>query len=466
MTPEQGALEAPAALNLDRCAWRDRYATVRSRSLELAAPLSAEDQQIQSMPDVSPTKWHLAHITWFFETFLLGPHLSGYQPFDPAFGYLFNSYYEQVGERHPRPRRGLLSRPPLAAVHAYRAHVDATMDRLIAGADEAQWAAIAPLVELGLNHEQQHQELILMDIKHVLWCNPLAPAYAPGPALSAPSTPSSPGLSRGSNGADGGTAWMAGTGPAMTVKSEARAAKLEWLDFDGGLVEIGHEGPGFAFDNEGPRHRLWLEPYRLASRLSTCGEYLAFIEDGGYRRPELWLSDGWASVQAEGWIAPLYWRQADAGWSIFTLAGPRPLDPDEPVSHLSYYEADAFARWCGARLPTEGEWETAAAACAHPADKNLAGLGLFHPRPAHGGGLQQMIGDLWEWTMSPYVAYPRYRPPEGAVGEYNGKFMSGQMVLRGGAAVTPDDHIRISYRNFFPPAARWAFSGVRLAADA
>jgi ergothioneine biosynthesis protein EgtB len=375
-------------------------------------------------------------VTWFFETFLLGPQLAGYQPFDPVFGYLFNSYYEQVGERHPRPRRGLLSRPSLDQVHAYRAHVDQAMDRLVGEAGEARWAAIAPLVELGLNHEQQHQELILMDIKHVLSCNPLLPAYAHNPLI-----------------------------PATAGSHERNGC--EWLDFDGGLVEIGHDGSGFAFDNEGPRHRLWLEPYRLASRLATCGEYLAFIDDGGYRRPEIWLSDGWASVQSESWTSPLYWRQDEGGgWSIFTLAGPRPLDPDEPVSHLSYYEADAFARWSLARLPTEGEWESAAAICAHPVDKNLAGAGLFHPRLAAGSGLQQMIGDVWEWTMSPYTAYPRYRPPEGAVGEYNGKFMSGQMVLRGGAAVTPDDHIRISYRNFFPPAARWAFSGVRLAADA
>jgi ergothioneine biosynthesis protein EgtB len=435
MTPELGAL-APAALKIaDREGWRLRFAEVRAQSLVLAAPLSAEDQQIQSMPDVSPTKWHLAHVTWFFETFLLKPSLAGYAEFDPAYGFLFNSYYEQVGERHPRPRRGLLSRPPLENVHAYRAHVDAAMDRLIASAGEAGWAALAPLVELGLNHEQQHQELILMDIKHVFWSNPLLPAYMQDPHIPA----------------------KAGT-------------QLEWLDFYGGLVEVGHGGPGFAFDNEGPRHKTWLEPFRLASRLSTCREYLGFIEDGGYRRPELWLSDGWAAVLAEGWTSPLYWRRAEdgQGWSIFTLSGLRELDPAEPVSHLSYYEADAFARWSQARLPTEQEWESAAQStpAAAPADRNLAGAGLYHPRPAPGPGVQQMIGDLWEWTMSPYVAYPRYRAPEGAVGEYNGKFMSGQMVLRGGAAVTPDDHIRMSYRNFFPPAARWAFSGVRLAADA
>ena len=441
---------------------------MRARSLELAAPLTAEDQQVQSMPDVSPTKWHLAHVTWFFETFLLGPRLAEYQAFDPAFAYLFNSYYEQVGERHPRPLRGLLSRPTLEAVHAYRAHVDQAMDRLIAGASPSTWAEIEPLVELGLNHEQQHQELILMDIKHVLWSNPLAPAYS-----SARSSPSGGSPAEGREGGSHAPAsGLQPPSPASPVLPPMggdlpAAPKLEWLDFDGGLVEVGHDGAGFAFDNEGPRHKLWLEPFRLASRLSTCGEYLGFIADGGYARPELWLSDGWAAVRAEGWSAPLYWRQAeDGGWIIFTLAGPKQLDPDEPVSHLSYYEADAFARWCGARLPTEGEWESAAVRATSAADTNLADARLYHPRRASEHGLQQMIGDVWEWTMSPYVAYPRYRPPEGAVGEYNGKFMSGQMVLRGGAAVTPDDHVRISYRNFFPPAARWAFSGVRLAADA
>ena len=430
MTADASAPAAPDARTDERDAWRARFDTVRDGSLRLAAPLSAEDQQIQSMPDVSPTKWHLAHVTWFFETFLLGPHLKGYRPFDPAFAYLFNSYYEQVGERHPRPERGLLSRPSLRQVLAYRAHVDEAMGRLVSEAPEAAWARIRSLVELGLNHEQQHQELILMDIKHVFWTNPLKPAYVP----------SSP-------------------------RTSGAAAPLEWLDFDGGLVEVGHDGSGFAFDNEEPRHKVWIEPYRLASRLATCGEYLGFIEDGGYRRPELWLSDGWAAVGREGWSCPLYWLEADeGGWEIFTLSGKRPLDPAEPVAHLSYYEADAFARWSGVRLPTEAEWE--AAALSETADGQLAGRRRYHPAPARGAGLQQMIGDLWEWTMSPYVAYPRYSPPEGAVGEYNGKFMSGQMVLRGGAAVTPEDHVRITYRNFFPPAARWAFSGVRLAADA
>jgi ergothioneine biosynthesis protein EgtB len=414
--------------------------------------LSAEDQQVQSMPDVSPTKWHLAHVTWFFETFLLQPRLAGYAAFDEAFAYLFNSYYEQVGDRHPRPQRGLLSRPSLGHVHAYRAHVDAAMDRLIASAPAKVWAQIEPLLELGLNHEQQHQELILMDIKHVLHCNPLAPSYLPPPAPAGVS--------------EAHAKWIVGSGPAMPggEADATKAVPLEFLDFDGGLVEIGHGGAGFAFDNEGPRHKVWLEPFRLASRLATCGEYLAFIEDGGYAKAELWLSDGWASVQAQGWNAPLYWRPADEGWAIFTLGGLKPLQPDEPVSHLSYYEADAFARWSNARLPSEAEWEKGAEAVV--GEPNLAGLGLYHPRPARSEGLVQMIGDLWEWTVSPYVAYPRYRPPPGAVGEYNGKFMSGQMVLRGGAAVTPDDHIRSTYRNFFPPAARWAFSGVRLAADA
>jgi ergothioneine biosynthesis protein EgtB len=419
----------PAATPARRGAWIERFRQVREQSLRLAAPLSAEDQQIQSMPDVSPTKWHLAHVTWFFETFLLEPALPGYRRFDPAYGYLFNSYYEQVGERHPRPQRGLLSRPALEEVLAYRAHVDAATTALIETAAAPDWARLEPLLELGLNHEQQHQELILMDIKHVFWSSPLRPAYKPAPA-AAP-----------------------GTAPA-----------LAFVDFDGGLVEIGHDGTGFAFDNESPRHRVWLEPFRLAGRLSTCGEYLAFIEDDGYARPELWLSDGWSAVQHEGWTAPLYWSGQDGGRSVFTLSGTRPLDPAEPVCHLSYYEADAFARWSDRRLPSEAEWELASARAAQ--DGRLADGGLFHPRPAQGPGLTQMIGDLWEWTGSPYVAYPRYRPPAGAVGEYNGKFMSGQMVLRGGAAVTPAGHVRPTYRNFFPPGARWAFSGVRLAQDA
>jgi len=397
--------------------------------MALTAPLSAEDQQIQSMPDVSPTKWHLAHTSWFFETFLLGPSLPGYVPFDPAYGFLFNSYYEAVGARWPRPERGLLSRPSLDDIHAYRAHVDAAMARLIASARD--WPALEPLVELGLNHEQQHQELILMDIKHVFSLNPLAPAYAPARARAAQPAPS-----------------------------------LKWARFEGGLVEIGHSGQGgFAFDNEGPRHKTWLEPFAIANRLSTCGEYLQFIEDGGYARPELWLSEGWAAVQHEGWAAPLYWHLGEAAQRlIFTLEGLRRLDPAEPVCHLSFFEADAFARWSGHRLPTEAEWEHASAAARSVSSPAPA---AFHPSPALPiSGLQQMTGEVWEWTGSPYMPYPRYRPAAGAIGEYNGKFMSSQMVLRGGACVTPAGHARPTYRNFFPPAARWAFSGVRLADDA
>jgi ergothioneine biosynthesis protein EgtB len=414
-----------------------RYAAVRAHTLQLTRPLSAEDQQIQSMPDVSPTKWHLAHTSWFFETFLLGPALPGYRPFHELYGFLFNSYYETVGPRWSRPERGLLSRPSLEDVLAYRRYIDDGMARLLATAPADPWEELEPLVELGLNHEQQHQELILMDIKHVLSLSPLSPAYLE-PHAAAP---------------------------------EGKTASLEWRLFDGGLVEIGHDGAGFAFDNEGPRHRLWLEPFQLASRLSTCGEYLAFIQDGGYRRPELWLSEGWSTLQREGWRAPLYWREDDLGaFSLFTLHGERPLDPAEPVAHLSFYEADAFARWSGRRLPTEAEWETAVASVQGvTADRFGSSLSdaAFHPRPAAPiSGLQQTSDELWQWTASAYGPYPRYRPASGAIGEYNGKFMSGQMVLRGGCVATPEGHARPTYRNFFPPAARWAFSGVRLADDA
>ena len=410
--------------------WRllGRFRDIRQFTEHLAAPLSPEDQTVQSMPDVSPTKWHLAHTTWFFETFLLQAFARGYQAFHPGFGYLFNSYYEAVGARHPRPLRGLLSRPGVAEIAAYRRHVTAAMERLIETADTARWSSIAPLLELGLNHEQQHQELLLMDIKHVLSCNPLLPAYRPD--------------NDGERGA---------------------APALSWLEFDGGLQQLGHDGLGFAFDNELPRHRVWHEGYRLASRAVTCGEYLAFIEDGGYADPRWWLSDGWAAVQGEGWRAPLYWQRGDAGWSVFTLNGAKPLDAAEPVSHVSLFEAAAFAKWAGKRLPSEAEWERAAAGVA--LDGNLADRDRFHPQAAAGDGLTQMIGDVWEWTRSPYSPYPGYREPPGAVGEYNGKFMSGQMVLRGGAAVTPPGHIRITYRNFFPPAARWPFTGIRLAED-
>jgi ergothioneine biosynthesis protein EgtB len=414
-------------------ALRDRFAAIRRDSERLAADLTPEDQTIQSMPDVSPTKWHLAHTTWFFETFLLTPFDDGYRAFDPAFAYLFNSYYEAVGPRHPRPERGLLSRPSVAEIGRYRAHVDAGIARLIDQAGEARWRELAPLLELGLQHEQQHQELILMDIKHVFSVNPLLPAYYQPPQAE-PGPPAAEG----------------------------------WREFPGGLAEIGHFGNGFCFDNETPRHRVWLEPFRIALLPVSCGEYGDFIADGGYHRPEFWLSDGWATVCREGWEAPLYWRRREESWSIFTLAGERPLSADEPVCHVSFYEADAFAKWRGKRLPSEAEWEVAAAEV--PLSGNLADSRHYHPLPARGdaaadGLPRQMIGDVWEWTASPYTPYPRFRPERGAIGEYNGKFMSNQMVLRGGAAVTPAGHIRASYRNFFPPSARWAFAGLRLAED-
>ena len=406
-----------------------RFAAIRRFSEELAAPLSPEDQTVQSMPDVSPTKWHLAHTTWFFETFILARFDPAYRPFNPRYGYLFNSYYEAVGERHPRPQRGLLSRPGVADILAYRHHVDHAIGDLLARDDRAPNTELRELLELGLNHEQQHQELILMDIKHVLSVNPLRPVYQSAPGRAA--------------------------GPIRS---------MNWAPFEGGLVEIGHAGNGFAFDNEGPRHRVWLEPFALATRLVTSGEFLHFMEDDGYRRPELWLSEGWATVMSRGWTAPSYWEDVGGRWHIFTLAGQRPVAMDEPVCHVSFYEAAAYAKWAGKRLPTEAEWEHAAATV--PLQGHLADGRTFHPAPAPDGpGLQQMIGDVWEWTASPYVAYPRYRAPEGAIGEYNGKFMANQMVLRGGAAVTPPGHIRITYRNFFPPDARWMFSGIRLAED-
>lgn len=405
-----------------------RYRDVRAMTDLLAAPLSPEDQVVQSMPDASPTKWHRAHTTWFFETFLLQPSLAGYREFHPEFRYLFNSYYNTVGAQFSRPDRGVISRPGVREVAEYRAHVDAAMDRLLSGSPDAD---VLALVELGLNHEQQHQELLLMDIKHVLAQNPLRPAYEPAVPLD----------------------------PAPPTRDVAAS----WVEHPGGLVAIGHDDAGFAYDNEGPRHETWLHPFALSSRPVTNGDWLEFIEDGGYRQPEHWLSDGWATVTEQGWEAPLYWSRQDGGWEVFTLTGQRPVDPAEPVCHVSYYEADAFARWAGARLPTEFEWE-AVAASAEPDGNFLApGTGL-HPRPADGvSGLVQLFGDVWEWTSSAYLPYPGYRPAEGAVGEYNGKFMVNQHVLRGGCCATPLGHVRATYRNFFPPSARWMFSGVRLA---
>jgi ergothioneine biosynthesis protein EgtB len=359
-----------------------------------------------------------------------------YRVFDPAFHYLFNSYYEAAGPRHPRPQRGMLSRPSVADVMAYRDHVGAAMARLIERCGEDAWAEAGSLVELGLHHEQQHQELILMDIKHVFSLNPLLPAYRP-----------------------------------PLRRASVAAAPLSWVDFPGGLDEIGHGGRDFAFDNEMPRHRVWLDPFRLASRPVTCGEFAEFIAEDGYRRPEFWLSEGWATVLEQGWEAPLYWHAGEDGWRVFTLSGEQRMDPAEPVVHVSFYEADAYAKWAGKRLPTEAEWEVAAQGTIDqgaPLSGNLADSHRYHPS-ADGGqnaeGLSQLIGDVWEWTASPYTPYPRFRAAQGAIGEYNGKFMSNQMVLRGGAAVTPAGHIRASYRNFFPPTARWAFSGLRLAED-
>jgi ergothioneine biosynthesis protein EgtB len=403
----------------------ERFSGVRALTEVLAAPLSAEDQAAQSMPDASPTKWHQAHTTWFFETFILGPNLAGYEPFHPAFGYLFNSYYEAVGARHPRPIRGLLTRPSLEDVRAYRAHVDASMQRLLSGRIDESTSS---LVELGLNHEQQHQELLLMDIKHLFSCNPLRPSYR-----------------------------------SRQDESANLARPLSWREFAGGVVEIGHVGEDFAFDNESPRHHAYLEPYALADRPVTCGEWLEFIADGGYARAEFWLSEGWNTVTTERWQAPLYWSMGDEGWEVFTLAGPRPVDPNEPVCHVSLFEADAFARWAGARLPSESEWESAAAGVL-PVGQ-LLDIDTLHPRSVSDPDSAGLFGDVWEWTSSAYQPYPGFVTAPGAVGEYNGKFMVNQYVLRGGCCATPADHIRATYRNFFPAASRWAFSGVRLAKD-
>ncbi len=409
----------------------DRYRAVRALTEQLREPLSAEDCQAQSMPDCSPVKWHLAHTTWFFETFALAAGGGDYRPFNAAFAVLFNSYYQQVGAQHPRAERGLLTRPSLREVLAYRAHVDvALLDRLAAG----DAGRLADIVGLGLQHEQQHQELLLTDAKHLLGSNPLRPAYRA--AVSAAPAP---------------------TAPVATG----------WRTYDGGVHQIGAAGDAFAFDNEGPRHAVLLQPFALARRPVTNAEFAAFIDDGGYRRPELWLADGWATVTARGWMAPLYWQRAVDGWHEFTLAGVHPLAPQAPVCHVSFYEADAYATWAQARLPTEAEWEVAAAAA--PVEGNLLDSGRLHPAAAacqgEGHAVGQLFGDVWEWTRSAYAPYPGYHPPSGALGEYNGKFMCNQFVLRGGSCATPRDHVRASYRNFFPPDARWQFSGLRLARD-
>lgn len=405
------------------------YQEVRATTLRLAEPLSAEDQMLQSMPEASPTKWHLAHTTWFFETFLLSAS-SDYRPADDRFRQLFNSYYKSVGTHPERGSRGLMSRPSLKEVLAYRLHVDQAMLTWLACTDDS----MLDLFELGIHHEQQHQELILTDIKHALWSSPLRGAYRPQPSAS----------------------------------GNQSTQPIQWVEFEGGVRCIGHAGGRFAFDNEGPRHEVLLRPFRLASHLVANREWLEFIEDGGYRRPELWLSDGWDTVCARQWQAPLYWERRDERWWQYTLNGEKELDPAEPVCHISFYEADAYARWADARLLLEEEWEVAA--IAHPSRSAMLEEEVFHPKHAALEGerapaLHQVFGDVWEWTASPYVAYPGFRPAAGAVGEYNGKFMCNQMVLRGGSCATPASHIRATYRNFFPPQARWQFSGVRLARD-
>jgi ergothioneine biosynthesis protein EgtB len=406
-----------------------RLAAVRRRTVGLAAPLSPEDALVQSMPDASPAKWHLGHTTWFLEAFVLARAEPAFRPFDPRYGYLFNSYYEAAGPRQPRPARGLLSRPPLEDVLRYRAEVDARVEAAFA-------AGLAPelldVVELGIAHEEQHQELLLTDVKHAFASSPLRPAYGePPPAPAAPAPP------------------------------------LAFVPREGGVREVGAPAAGFAFDNERPRHRTLLEPHALGSRAVTCGEWLAFVEDGGYRRPELWLSDGWDAVRLQGWEAPLYWERDGAGWAAYGLGGMRRVAAAEPVQHVSYYEADAYARWAGARLPTEAEWEAAAADAPPGAEGTFAASGRLQPAVAPARpGVVQLLGDVWEWTQSAYAPYPGFRPLAGALGEYNGKFMVSQLVLRGGSCLTPPGHVRPSYRNFFHPGARWQASGVRLARDA
>ena len=396
---------------------------MRDGTEALAAPLTAEDQTVQSMPDVSPTKWHRGHTTWFFETFVLSEHVAGYEPFDPAYAFLFNSYYEALGPRHARDARGVLSRPGIAEVAAYRHHVDEHMVQFLSGG-VAQ--GCLDLVELGLHHEQQHQELLLMDAKHVLSRNPLDPVYV----------------------------------PAATRPRPAGAAPAGWMEVEGGVVELGHPGGRFGFDNESPRHEVLLRPYAVATEPVTSSDWSAFIDDGGYVRPDLWLSDGWATVVQQGWEAPLHWRLDAGAWSVFTLHGSRPVDAEEPVCHVSYYEADAFARWAGARLPLEAEWEHAFSGSSWAADGGgRFDMGDLQPRPS------ASPGEVWEWTSSPYVGYPGFRAAPGAVGEYNGKFMVNQQVLRGSSCLTPEGHQRLTYRNFFPPGARWACSGLRLARD-
>ncbi len=426
---------ATPAHNLEaRVSWltaehvRDQFDAVRLLSEQLIEPLSAEDACVQSMPDASPAKWHLAHVTWFFETFVLESQEARFKPFNPAYRELFNSYYNSIGAQYPRPDRGMITRPALADVIDYRHDVDRRVRDLIDGADRDVLATI----DLGLHHEQQHQELLLMDIKHLLSLNPLFPTYRDCP------------------------------------KPVHRAlAPRQWTACDGGMVAIGHDDFSFRYDNETPRHKVWLEPFALASRPIANGEYLEFMRDGGYEIPTLWLADGWTAIHTEGWCAPWYWRKRDGVWFEFTLGGLEPLDLHAPVCHISHYEADAFANWAGARLPTEFEWEAACGTASIAG--NFVDSGYLHPRPDDNAGdarLRQIYGDVWEWTRSAYTPYPGFTAPDGAIGEYNGKFMSNQIVLKGGSCATPSGHMRASYRNFFYPHQCWQFSGIRLARDA
>ncbi len=408
----------------------EQYQRVRRASELLCATLEPEDYVIQTMPEMSPTKWHLAHTSWFFETFVAQLHISGYRPANPQYAFLFNSYYNAAGKMHFRPHRGLISRPTVKDTYNYRKHVDAAILRLLQAADESQLQELEPLIVLGLNHEQQHQELMLTDIKHVFWMNPLRPGFS-----------------------------------ADQLPHASAAPACEWHNCKGGVSFIGHEGAGFYFDNERPRHQVLLNPFSIGTKLVTNREYLAFMKDNGYGRAELWLSLGWNAVNERGWAAPLYWEPQDGQWWMMTLAGMRPVRWSEPVCHLSYFEADAYARWAGARLPTEAEWEVCASEV--PLAGYFAESGYFHPAPADGASdvLEQMYGSLWQWTQSAYSPYPGYRPPAGALGEYNGKFMCNQYVLRGASCATPRSHARRTYRNFFPPDARWQFTGLRLAKD-
>ena len=420
------------SLEEKKAALIDRFHQVRQFTHYLCEPLVTEDYVIQSMPDVSPTKWHLAHTSWFFETFILRPHLEGYQLLNDHYPFLFNSYYVQAGERHCRMQRGLLSRPTVDEIYGYRAYVDRHMEELMLTVDTADFEMLYKLVDIGLHHEQQHQELLLTDIKHVFSINPMFPVYR-----------------------------------EASDRAVRETTSLEWHPYSEGLFEVGHNSTQFSFDNELPRHKVYLQPFEFASRLVTNEEYLAFVEDGGYLRPELWLSAGWATVQNENWGSPLYWSKERDTWYHFTLSGYRKLTPSEPVTHVSYFEADAYARWAGYRLPTEFEWEVVAA--REPVTGSFVDAGHFHPVPDIGeegdgaAGPRQLFGEVWQWTQSQYSPYPGYKPAAGALGEYNGKFMCNQFVLRGASCATAKSHARLTYRNFFPPDSRWQFMGIRLA---